>query len=40
MVIINVISVIMTECSISYREVRYLLNRLGIQFAVLYGPNS
>jgi hypothetical protein len=40
MVLVNVVSVIMMECRISYREVCYIVNRLGIQFSVTYRPNS
>jgi hypothetical protein len=40
MVLTNVISVIMTEYTVSYTEVCYLVNRLGIHFSVLYSPNS
>jgi hypothetical protein len=40
MVLVYVLSVIMTEYRISHTEVRYIVNRLGIQFAVLYRPNS
>jgi len=40
MVLINAISIIMTEYTISYREVCYLVNRLSIQFSVLDRPNS
>ena len=39
MVLVNVISVIMTEYMIFYTEVCYLVNRLGIQFSVLDRPN-
>jgi hypothetical protein len=40
MVLVNVISVIMTECTMSYTEVCFLVNSLGIQFSVLYRRNS
>jgi len=40
MVLVNVISVIMMEYMISYREVCYLVNRLGIHFSALYRPSS
>jgi len=40
MVLVNVISVIMTQYMIFYTEVYYLVNRLGIQFSVLGRPNS
>jgi len=40
MVFVHVLSVIMMEYTISYREVCYLVNRFGIQFAVLLRPNS
>jgi hypothetical protein len=40
MVLVKVISVIMTECTVSYREVCYIVNRLGTHFSVLYRPNS
>jgi len=36
MVLVNVIPVIITEYTISYTEVRYLVKRFGIQFSVLY----
>jgi len=36
MELVNVISVIMTKYTISYTEVCYQVNRLGIQFSVLY----
>jgi hypothetical protein len=35
MVLVNVISLIMTEYTISYREVCYLVNRLGIRSLAL-----
>ena len=38
-VFIYVLSVIMMEYTISYREVCYLVNRFGTQFAVLHIPN-
>jgi len=40
MVLVNEISVITRQYTISYREVCYLVNRLGIEFSVLYRPNS
>jgi len=40
MVLVNVISVIMTEYTISYTEVCYVVNRPGIHFSALYIPNS
>jgi len=40
MVLVYVISVIMTEYTISYTEVCYVVNRLGIHFSALYRPNS
>jgi len=40
MVLVHVISVIMMKFMISYREICYLVNRLGTQFAVPYRPNS
>jgi len=40
MVTVNVISVIMMEYPISYREVCYVVNRRGIHFSALYRPNS
>jgi len=40
MVLINAISVRMTEYVISYRKMCYLVNRFGIQFSVLDRPNS
>jgi hypothetical protein len=40
MVLVYGISVIMTEYTISYTEMCYLVNRLGIQFSVLYRPKS
>jgi len=40
MVLVNVISIITMEYMMSYTEVCYLVNRLGIQFSVLYRPNS
>jgi len=40
MVLVNVVSVITKEYMISYRELCYEVNTLGIQFAVLYRPNS
>jgi len=40
MVLVNVLSVIMMECTISCREERYLVNRIGIYLSMLYRPNS
>ena len=40
MVLVNAISVIWMEYMISYREERYLVNRLGTQFSVLDRPNT
>jgi hypothetical protein len=40
MALVNVISIITMEYTMSYTEVCYLVNRLGIQFSVLYTPNS
>jgi len=40
MALINVISIITMEYTMSSREVCYLVNRLGIQFSVLHRPNS
>jgi hypothetical protein len=40
MVLVNVIYVITTQYMITYTEVCYLVNRLHIQFSVLYNPNS
>jgi len=40
MVLVYVLSVVMMEYIISYREVCYIVNRLGIQFAALHRPNS
>jgi len=40
MVLVNVLSVIMIEYTISCREEHYLVNRTGIQLSVLYRPNS
>jgi len=40
MVLVNVLSIIMMQYMISCREVRYLVNRTGIQLSVLYRPNS
>jgi len=40
MVLVNVLSVIMMEYTISCREVGYVANRIGIQLSVLYRPNS
>jgi len=40
MVLVNVISVIVMVCTISYREICYIVNRPGTQFAVLYRPNN
>jgi len=40
MVLVNVLSVIMMEYTISCREERNLVNRTGIQLSVLYRPNS
>ena len=40
MALVYVLSVIMMEYIISYREVCYLVNRLGIQFVALHRPNS
>ena len=39
MVLLYIISVIVTEHTISYTEIHYLANRSCIQFAVLYRPN-
>jgi hypothetical protein len=38
MVLVYVISV-MVMYKICYSEVCYLVNRLGVQFSVLYGPS-
>jgi hypothetical protein len=40
MVLVNDISVITTEYTVSYSEVCYLVNTLGLQFSVLYRANS
>jgi len=40
LMIIYAASIIMTEYTISYREMCYLMKRPGIQFSVLYRPNS
>jgi len=40
MVLVTVIPVIITEYTISYTEVRYLVKRFGIQFSVLFSPYS
>ena len=40
MVLVNEISVIMMEYPISYREVYYLVKKIGIHFSALYRPNS
>jgi len=40
MVLVNAISVIRTEYIITYREVYYVVNRLGIHCSVLDRPNS
>ena len=40
MVLIYLIYVIMKEYTLSCREIFYIVNRHGIQFAVLYRPNS
>ena len=40
MVLFNVIPVIITDYTISYAGVCYLVKRFGIQFSVLYNPNS
>ena len=40
MILVNVMNLVMTECMISYREVCYLVKRLGIQFTAFYRPNS
>jgi hypothetical protein len=40
MVLVNEISVIMTEYTVSYREVCYLVKKLRMQFSVLYKANS
>ena len=39
MVLVNAISVIMKQYTISYTEVCYEVNRFSIQFSVLYRPN-
>jgi hypothetical protein len=38
--LVNIISVIMTEYTISHTEVCSPVNKLGIQFSVIYRPNS
>jgi len=40
MVLAYTISLTIMEYTISYREICYLVNRLGIEFSVLYKPNS
>jgi len=40
MVLVHVISVITMEYTTAYKEVCYQVNRLGIQFSVLYRANS
>jgi hypothetical protein len=40
MVLVKRSSVIMMQYTIPYRKVCYPVNRLGIQFSVLYRPNS
>jgi hypothetical protein len=39
MVLVYAISVIITENTIPYREMCYLVKKPGIQFSVLYRPN-
>jgi hypothetical protein len=40
MVLVNVRSVIVMECTVSYTVVYYIVKRLGIHFSVLYRPNT
>jgi len=40
MVLVYAIPLINMEYMISYRQMCYLVNRLGIQFSPLYKPNS
>jgi hypothetical protein len=40
MLLVHAISVIMKAYTISYGELSYLVNGLGIQFSVLYRQNS
>jgi len=40
MVLVYVISVIMKEYTLSYREIFHIVNRHGTQFAVFDRPNS
>jgi hypothetical protein len=40
MVLVNEISVIMIQYTTAYTEMCYQVNRLGIQFSVLYRPNT
>jgi hypothetical protein len=39
MVLVNVLYVIIMNYTIPYREICYLVNRLGTQFAVLFIPH-
>jgi len=39
-VLVSLILLITMEYILFYREIYYLLNRLGIQFSVLYTPNT